>query len=573
MLLIWLQTGEAQKLSGSFGTSLRFYKKCSPYAETIQTDYSDLAWKGERISKPFLIWAGKDTVEDISFEISDFVSSFDTISSINAKLRSIKYARSDHVSKPCEAYHNRDSMSFLELGDILTLSLDSTALPGCPLIYWLSVDIPTSAESGDYSGKINVLVSGEKTIAFNINIQVVDYFLPKSSAWNFHLDLWQFPTKVADRFNENHPSKTIEYWSEEHFALLKREYTILADMGQKVITAHIKEGALGSSSMIKWIRKPNGLWEYDYSNFDKYVDSLTAWGISEQISCHSPVGWNSDVIPFWDESDKSWMKLSAPVGSDTYAECWDHFLTDFRRHLNHRAWFNRSVLYLDEVGTEELREVIQLIKHNHPEWKIGMAGFHTPSDFVDSNVYDMSLMIGIDGNPGRNVSDKISTFYTSCNPPSPNNFVVGDARPLENIWMGWHAHHMNYNGYLRWAFDNWKNDDPYEQRTGGHTSGDFALSYRSSNERDMEICSSLRLELMREGIEDFEKINILKMRLEESGSSSDILAYKRLMNKIEAFTAASGESSEIDQLVESARHLLNEICTEGESKLSTLPVK
>ncbi len=98
-----------------------------------------------------------------------------------------------------------------------------------------------------------------RTIVFNINIQVVDYFLPKSSAWNFHLDLWQFPTSVADRFNENHPSKTIDYWSEEHFAILKREYTILADMGQKVITAHIKEGALGSSSMIKWIRKQNGL--------------------------------------------------------------------------------------------------------------------------------------------------------------------------------------------------------------------------------------------------------------------------------------------------------------------------
>ncbi len=68
------------------------------------------------------------------------------------------------------------------------------------------------------------------------------------------------------------------------------------------------------------------------------------------------------------------------------------------------------MLYLDEVGSEELREVIQLIKNNHPEWKIGMAGFHTPSDFVDSNVYDMSLMVGIDGNPGRNVSDKVLNF-------------------------------------------------------------------------------------------------------------------------------------------------------------------
>ncbi len=103
---------------------------------------------------------------------------------------------------------------------------------------------------------------------------------------------------------------------------------------------------------------------------------------------------------------------------------------------------------------------------------------------------------------------------------------------------------------------------PLEQRIGNHTSGDFALSYRSSNELEMEICSSVRLELIREGIEDFEKINILKMRLKESGSSSDMLAYKRLINTIETFTAASGESAEIDQLVESARSLLAEICEE-----------
>ncbi len=136
---------------------------------------------------------------------------------------------------------------------------------------------------------------------------------------------------------------------------------------------------------------------------------------------------------------------------------------------------------------------------------------------------------------------------------------MGDAHLSENIWLGWHAQKMNYTGYLRWAFDYWNIDDPYEQRVGTHTSGDFALCYRSSNMMDMEISSSVRLELIREGIEDFEKINILKNFLKDSDSDENQLAYKRLLNKIEAFTASSGQSDEVDTLVKSARELLNEI--------------
>ncbi len=47
-----------------------------------------------------------------------------------------------------------------------------------------------------------------------------------------------------------------------------------------------------------------------------------------------------------------------------------------------------------KLGRKNSKAVIQLIKNNHPGWKIGMAGFHTPSDFVNSNVYDLSLMVG-----------------------------------------------------------------------------------------------------------------------------------------------------------------------------------
>lgn len=559
LLFLALPSAEAQELYGSFGSSSRFFIKCTPHEGEIQTTYSEIAWKGERISKQILLWTELDTIKNLAFEISDLSSGSDAIFSEHSKLRSVKFTRSDAESLACGEYKIRDSVSFLELGDILSMSLDSTLYPGCPSMYWLSIDIPAESEPGTYSGQIKVRTSEEIIKTFDLHIQVVDHLLPGSEDWNFHLDLWQFPTSVVDRFNQSNPAKSMEYWSANHFSILKKEYCMLADMGQKVITTHIKEGALGSPSMIKWIRSSNGHWEYDYSIFDKYVDSLSSWGISKQISCQSPVGWNSDVLPFWNESLNSWSELNAPVGSDTYTKNWNHFLTDFKLHLDEKGWFKRTVLYLDEVGSDKLEAVIQLIKNNHPGWKIGMAGFHPPSDFVNSNIYDLSLMVGTEDTSMRTVSNMPSTFYSSCNPPRPNNFVVGDAHLAENIWIGWHAHKMNYNGYLRWAFDYWNKDDPIEQRVGSHTSGDFSLCYRSSNNLDMEICSSVRLELIREGIEDYEKIIVIKNNLKNSKSAEDQHSYKLLLNKIEEFTASSGQSEEIETLVNSARELLNEI--------------
>ena len=148
-----------------------------------------------------------------------------------------------------------------------------------------------------------------------------------------------------------------------------------------------------------------------------------------------------------------------------------------------------------------------------------------------------------------------------CHSIRPNNFVAGYANLMENIWLGWHAQHMNYNGFLRWAFDNWTVNDPSEQRIGGYTSGDYSLSYQSSNQLDMEIYSSVRLELIREGIEDYDKICILKENLRDSNDKRERIMYDMLMRKINEFTALSGTTDTVTTLVVKARQILNDIVT------------
>ncbi len=560
-LLFWsiCISGHSTIIEGTFAEAAHFYEKCRPYEGVIRKEVLETAWRGERISTAILLWCIGEEVEHITFEVPDFTSPAGSIPSEYACLRSVEYVRADAESRPCGGYLHRDPEEYLELGDLLSNSLDRSLRPGCPSVYWITVDVPERTVPGLYRGTIRVSAQGNHDLELKMCIRVADYTLPPVEEWKFHLDLWQYPTAVVDRYNGAHPERGMEYWSNEHFKLLQKKYRMLAETGQKVITAHIKEGALGSPSMVRWIRSDTSWW-YDFTAFDRYVDSCMSWGIRGQISCHSPVGWNSDSIPFeWEAGGKG--KLYAPVGSTVFAVRWNHFLRLFKAHLERKGWFGRAVLYLDEVEPEKLKWLIELIDGNHPDWKIGLATFHTPSDFVASRVHDLCLMVGTSGNPASTREEQISTFYTSCNPVSPNNFISGDADPAENIWMGWHAQQLQYDGFLRWAFDYWIADDPLEQRTGGFTSGDFSFSYRNSNHADMEFFPSIRLELLREGIEDYEKIELLRNELEASSSPEDQALYNRLLGMLEEFSAPSAGSGEAGRLVNSARRLLNEFVT------------
>lgn len=565
IILLWLispVTCVSQDLQGSFDRTTQLHKKCTSFTRDISLESTQVAWRGERISKIIVLWADKGPMEDIQFHWQDFTSN--NGSRIDAELlhiRSVSYAHADHESRPCGEFTERDPDELLELGDVLNTTLETSLLPGCPNIYWITLDLPSQISPGVYKSQIQVSADQGNTLDFKLTLEISGLTLPAVSQWDFHLDLWQFPTVVVDRYNEAHPKNTIEYWSDAHFSLLKLSYQLLASMGQKVITAHIKEGALGSPSMIRWVKNPDQSWSYDFRNFDRYVDSMMSWGINKQINCQSPVGWNSDVIPYWCKEANKPKELAAPIGSETYRERWDHFLNAFQNHLEEKGWFDKTVLYLDEVELEKLAWILHVIKSNNPHWKIGLAGFTPLPETITNQIYDLSMMIGRDSMPHPVPDESIRTFYTSCNPPRPNNFLVGNADPAENIWMSWHAQAMDYRGFLRWAYDFWTHADPMEQRIGGHTSGDFSLSYRSSNDLRMEFFSSVRLELLREGIEDFEKIIQLKEILSHSTLTDAQIFHFRLNKMIERFRWSSSPPLDAQQMVSESRKLLDEITT------------
>lgn len=523
-------------LKGSFESKFVRYSKGQQFAgqkddSKVITIWKDTVWQNDRVHRQLVLWTNK-RCDGLTYEVSDLVNGEKDIPSSSIRLRFPSYVMGDANSGTCGDY---EAHSTVLIADALPETPVTTVTTTEPLKIWLTADIPADAAPGTYSGNLVVKSGGEVQQTFKLQFLVTSHRLPPASEWGFHLDLWQFPFQLSNLCTDN--GEKITPFSDTYFSLIKPFYRLLADAGQKAITVYIKDGAFNpGQTMVKWMKEADGTWSFDYSDFDRYVSTLMSWGINKQIDCFSLVGWNTS-IGYTDSAGKP-QTLKLSIGSDTYNAVWSDFLTSFRDHLKEKGWFEKTVLYMDEVKENEMHDVVSLIHGHDASWKIGLSGSYIPSE-IEGALYDYSTILGYD----RSSSNTISTFYTSCSQSYPNNFVTSRNNPAEMCWMAWYAKAKGFNGYLRWAYDYWTKIDPVNIQDGSNAAGDFSMIYRDGNTQSAKPVSSIRFELLREGIQDYEKVGIL----------SD----SKLNSVIQKFTTTSGGDAE--KLVEAAEKLLKEI--------------
>lgn len=527
-------------LKGSFESKFVRYAKGQKFAgqtddKRVTTVWKDTVWQNDRVHKQIVLWTESERYDNLTYEVSDLLSDNNRIASSNLHLRFPSYVVGDDKALVCDEYRTHAS---IRIADALSEEAVRTLTTSEPVKLWLTVNIPAGAVPGEYNGTITVKSDREVHQTFTVQLLVVNHTLPPVREWEFHLDLWQFPFQLPSLSADN--GKKAVPFSEEYFTLMKPFYQLLADAGQKVITTYIKDGAFNKGqTMVNWSQDADGKWNFDYTDFDNYVSNMMSWGIDKQINCFSLVGWNTS-IGYTDASGEA-QTLELQVGSTEYHAVWSEFLDSFERHLKAKGWFEKAVLYMDEIREDEMRQVVSLIKQHNPDWKIGLAGSAVASD-VESAFYDYSTILGYD----RTSANAVATFYSSCSQSIPNTYVTTENNPAEMVWMAWYAKAKGLNGYLRWAYDYWTKTDPQDVRDGSNTAGDFSLIYRTNNSLSAMPVSSIRFELLREGIQDFEKMRILSTSL--------------LNPAVQKFTLTSGGDAE--KIVTEAQGLLKKISAE-----------
>ena len=504
--LDWAATGSHCVIGG--GPSLEFQKKA----------FNHVAWRGEKVFAQAVV-SSEEELKDVRLSVSDLRNGKSLIGAENIRLQFVSYVVSDLLDTTkygqCGSREDKSKWGEVLVADVLDINDSMTVPAGRKQPVWMTVSVPSDARPGKYSGKLTITSSNAKARSLNVELTVADHVLPPARDWAFHLDLWQNPYSVARYEN-------VPLWSEAHFEAMRPVMRMLAEAGQKSVTATIMsrpwngqtEDAFGS--MVTKIRRIDGTWLYDYTIFDRWVEFMFSLGIDRQINCYSMIPWALQ-FDYIDQATSSPATFQAAPGSEEYNEYWGAFIADFARHLKAKGWFEKTMIAMDERPLESMQAVLGLIRKVEPAFKISLAGnYHEPViyDIVDfSETFSGKQEFPESAKAKRKELGLTTTFYTCCAEAHPNMFVISN--PDEAAWLGWFAQAEGYDGYLRWAYISWTLDPLTDARFRTWPAGDCFVVYPGGR-------GSVRFSKLVEGIQDFEKVRILRSRWQETGNEAKL---------------------------------------------------
>lgn len=503
-------------------------------------------WKGEKVSAQLLLWSATD-IDQIELEFDDFISEGSNLPASVAQARFVRYVMTDEFGPGCGHRKPGDfpaSLAADMLDNLECFTMESkTARP-----VWLTFSIPSDAVAGDYNGKLKLYAAGSPVEDFEIALNVVDEVLPEPSEWRYHLDLWQHPSAVA-RVHD------MEVWSDAHFEKMKPVMQMLADAGQKVITATLNMDPWNNqcydayADMIVWTKNKDQSWTFDYAVFDRWVQFMMDLGIDKMINCYSLLTWNNQ-LHYNDMEKTELVTVELKAQSKEYAELWSVFLKDFTRHLKEKGWLEITNIAMDERAPADMQAALRVLESAAPELGVSLADNHKSYNdypWIKDICVGARNKVAKEEIAARRERGLITTYYVCCADPFPNMFTF--SAPAESVYAAWYAVAADFDGFLRWAYNSWVENPLTDSRFRTWPAGDTYMVYPDAR-------SSIRFERLVEGIQDVEKIRVLRKKYTEENTSESLAKLSQLEEAIEYFNTLEPSDDWQDRLNE-AKVLLN----------------
>ncbi|MDR1119361.1 MAG: DUF4091 domain-containing protein [Dysgonamonadaceae bacterium] len=542
-LNVWIPTGELSTSSlirAPRFPSLRREDDTEPSPFDIHplnpaVTYSISGVRNEQQSFQIAV-ASMHDITGLSVEMEDLISNKgDTLDAGNIKIRYVRYvpvqrARSEYIwTSPYEDVYNRKEISGFGVPNVVADPLmdvpevDVPAYRAQPV--WFTLQIPASLTPGTYQGMLHIHTGQYREVSLRLAVNVLSPVLPSPRDYRFFLDLWFNPNAVA-------AVNGLETWSEAHWKQIDLYLKDLASRGAKTVTTTIvpypwkvdwlggskhSQTYIGYPEMVQWLRDASGNWSFDYSIFDRFVATCFRHGIDRRIDAFSLTpfdhkgGWK---ILFCHKENGAADTLLFNHPDEEYKKIWKTFLRDFESHLTQKGWLNKTYLSFDESPREVLDAILDIVSDSAPVFlkQFAIAGkIDTESLAASHSIFYTFLPERLtEGDENslilkkrRNDPDKTTTFYLCGEPAHPNTFAYSPA--IEARMIPWLAAFYKLDGYLRWAYNSWTDMDTYSNPVFNFIQGDDYYVYPG---KDGPV-SSIRWELLKEGIEDYELLRVI----------------------------------------------------------------
>lgn len=372
----------------------------------------------------------------------------------------------------------------------------------------LDVEVASDASPGLYHGSFE-LHFDEGRVSVPFSIQVHRTVLPPS--YRLHCVHWFWP--MPENLTSDQPPA---WWSQRHWELIRNSARQLRRFGDDTVLTPLVNGR---DPLIQVARTEQGSYEFDYSRFDRWVETFLDLGFNTFAGRHV-VNMATDVSLLNRETGETEPLLKDSKDQGPCMEFLPVFYRSLARHLDERGWTDRYIQHqYDEPKDEERYEQLAtLARTNMHQVRTIDAINSRPEVFsplVDIHVFNLiTLLRNAELADQRRAERKAVWLYhcTSPYPPYPNRHLD---RPLSEcrLWP-WICHKWQADGFLYWAANLYRGADEYKTSIGpfpngsqdpGHPPGDAWFYYRGPD----GLRPSMRILAFRDGLIDHTLLTML----------------------------------------------------------------
>lgn len=436
----------------------------------------------------------KHDLVGLRVEASDLRSAEAVLSGTNITVRQVGYV---HTIKP--QYYK---VPYVGLWPDPLLELPSVNVPaGRVQPLWVTVHAPTGTPPGEYRGTLKLRVENAPSTTVKLLVTVWDFTLPTPG---------KFRAMVVDGGRSK--------------AFLDR---LLAN---RVSPAYAMVGWSWNGPQNP-VRFKAGHW--DFSAADKVAEYCLARGM------------NIFTIARFPKLGKYGFPKSY---SADYSARFAKFLAAYAGHLRAKGWLKLGhVSNIDEAPARQwaaCKANYRLVKSvapdvpvlqclNEPKGVAALAGCADMWDVYIGQFYRTGVA-------RRRAAGDDVIWAVCCYPSShPNLFI--DYPAMDARIIGWLSWKMGVSGFEYWSADSWGQDlkhlgahpfltkveTNWKANTFGKYNGDGYLLYPGPNG---SVLSSIRLENLRDGIEDYEMLGLLRDRVAQAKSKGvDVSEAEKLL--------------------------------------------
>jgi hypothetical protein len=394
---------------------------------------------------------------------------------------------------------------------------------------WITLSIPRDATPGDCRGQLILKIRGVEKARDSFTLRIIPAAVPAEQTlnitnWFYLSDRWlRGPYKVKQL--------TDDWWN-----VLSNIGRVMADHRQTMISTPLTGFYFTQLALIDAHAGPNGI-EYDFKNFDRWVDTFQKAGIRSIESSHilrreenadifvgdAPADLSVDAYVL---KDGNAVLQALPINDPQTEPALRSMLTAFYQHLQEKGWIEIYYQHiLDEVRPDEMltyQKYAAIVQDVMP--RVRTMDAVTASK--DMDIYEKSCKVWVpilgsfdDMVPRLHEHVKKSGelwFYTCLVNTGmyPNRFI--DYALIKTQMLQWINFRYDLTGFLHWGGNYWNADPIHNTQTElGHywganmvSAGDSFIVY--PDQENKSIFRSIRLEAMREGIEDYELLRVLE---------------------------------------------------------------